>query len=461
MMPMIRRQICIASLFFVLALSSQAFPQSGSPGRAPETQGAKKEVVFPNGLTLLTMEDHSTPLVSVIVAYRAGNKNEVPGLTGITRVCERLMQMGTSRFEAGALNRIIQSGGGFSRSIADLDLTRFVTKVTSRLLDTVLLLEADRMQNVEITYEKLLLAREAVRKDRLTNVESFIYGPFNEEYFNLAYRAHPYQHPRYGWPGDLNNIGLEEVKEYFQRRFQPANATVVVAGDFASEKVIALVDSLFSPIVSYPLPPQIRITEPEQRAERRALLESASGIPVFLVGYHIPPASHPDIHALRVLRRVMVGGESSRLYERMVLAEKTALSVGGDLLELEDPGQIFFYSILNYDTPVEVGEEAILDEIERLKVEYVTSAELEKAKNRFEADFYRNTRSLDYRAARWAFYHLIVGNKDALQNEIASARAVTKEDIMEVATRYFSRNNRTIITLTPTELKPEEQEILE
>jgi predicted Zn-dependent peptidase len=145
----------------------------------------------------------------------------------------------------------------------------------------------------------------------------------------------------------------------------------------------------------------------------------------------------------------------------MVLAEKTALSVGGDLLELEDPGQIFFYSILNYDTPLEVGEEAILDEIERLKVEYETSAELEKAKNRFEADFYRKSRSLDYRAARWAFYHLIVGNKDALQNEIASARAVTKEDIMEVATRYFSRNNRTIITLTPTELKPEEQEILE
>jgi len=461
LMPMIRRQFCIRSLLLLFIISSEVFSQGAPPNRSPEAQNSRREVVFPNGLTLLTMEDHSTPLVAVIVAYRTGNKNEIPGLTGITRVCERLMQMGTPRFEAGVMNRIIQSAGGFSRSFADLDLTRFVSKVSSRLLDTVLLLEADRMQNVEVTYEKLLLAREAVRKDRLTNVESFIYGPFNEEYLNLAYRAHPYRHPRYGWPGDLNNIGLKEVKEYFEKNFQPANATIVVAGDFRAERVTALVDSLFSPIVSYPPPPAIRITEPEQRAERRALLESASGIPVFLVGYHIPPASHPDIAALRVLRRIMVGGESSRLYERMVLTEETALSVGGDLLELEDPGQIFFYSILNYDTPLEVGEEAILDEIERLKVEYVTSAELEKAKNRFEADFYRNTRALDFRAARWGFYHLIVGNKDGLKNEISSARAVTKEDIMEVATRYFGRNNRTIITLTPTELQSDEQEILE
>jgi predicted Zn-dependent peptidase len=371
------------------------------------------------------------------------------------------MQMGTSQFEAGAISRIIQAGGGYTKSSADLDLTRFVTKVSSRLLDTLLMLEADRMQNVEITYEKLLLAREAVRKDRLTYVESFIYGPFNEEFLNLAYRAHPYQHPRYGWPGDLKNIGLEELKEYFRKYFQPANATILISGDFVSEKAIALVDSLFSGIVSYPVPAKLKIVEPEQRAERRALLESASGIPVFLVGYHITQASHVDIPALRLIRRILVGGESSRLYERLVQTEKSALSVGGDLLELEDPGLIFFYCILNYDTPVEVGEEAILDEIERLKVEYVTSSELEKAKNRMEADFYRNTRTLDTRAGRIAFYQLIAGNKDSYRDEVIAARAVTKEDIMSVAARYFGRNNRTIITLTPTDYEPNEQEILE
>ncbi len=281
-----------------------------------------------NGTTLLTLEDHSSPLVAVYMIYHVGSRDECAGLTGLSKICEKLMFEGTPTFPKGEFARIIQSGGGTISSESGLDIVGFMSKGVSTLLDTILLLEADRMQNVDPTYEKLVLVREAVKKERLTEVEGTLYGPINEEIFNLVFRAHPYQHPMYGWPSDLNNITLDDLKTFFRQYFQPANTTIVIVGDFTTEPVIRKVKDLFDKIPPLPLPEKRRIVEPEQRGERREILESSSEIPVALIGYHVPKAGSADMAALKIIRRILVGGESARLERQMVFEDKSAVRMG-------------------------------------------------------------------------------------------------------------------------------------
>ncbi len=171
------------------------------------------------------------------------------------------------------------------------------------MLDTVLFLTADRMENVEVSYEKLLMAKDAVRKERLAEVESSIYGHINEEFLNLAFRLHPYRNPRHGWPTDINNITLADVKDFYRLYYQPANATVVIVGDFKTDFVISKVRILFEDIIPGPPIRRKTVVEPERVGERRSYLEGVSEIPAFIIGYHVPAITHEDFPAIRLMSK--------------------------------------------------------------------------------------------------------------------------------------------------------------
>lgn len=409
-----------------------------------------------NGLTLLAMEDHASPLVALGVFYHVGTKNECAGMTGITKICENIIQEGTPSFDRGEFSRIIQSAGGWTGSSTNLDISQFSTKIPSAMLDTALYLEADRMENIELTFEKLMLAKDAVRKDRLAYVESSIYGYINEEILNLSFRSHPYQYPRYGWPTDIAGISMDDLKEYFRLYFQPANATLVIVGDFNTDLITSRVRLMFEDIASTPLPERKTIVEPAQVGERYEYIEGFTGIPVFIIGYHVPEITHKDMLALNLISTILTGGESSRAFKRMVIDEKSALAVGGGILKTEDPSLFYSYAILNYDSPVSAGEAQMNEEINRLKNEHVADSELEKAKNRTEADYYRHTRSLNDKVSMIGFYHQAAGDWKLMKSLVKDTRAVSKEDILAAARKYFQKSNRTVVFLQPAETMPME-----
>jgi zinc protease len=408
------------------------------------------ETRLENGLTLLTMEDHSSPLAAAIVFYHVGSKDEYPGLTGMARICEHIASRGTAKFPKGEYARIIQAGGGTTKSYADIDWTVFSAKVPANMLDTVLFLAADRMENVEVTYEKLLMAKDAVRKERLAEVESSIYGHINEEVLSLAFRLHPYRNPRQGWPADINNITLADVKDFYRLYYQPANATIVIVGDFKTDIVISKVRNLFEDII--PGPPIRRriVVEPERVGERRSYLEGISEIPAFIIGYHAPVITHEDFPAIRLISNILTASESSRLHKRMVRDEKSAMYVGGGYIFSEDPSLIFCYAVLNYDHTNSAAEIQMSEEITRLKSEYVTDLELETAKNRIEASHYRYLRTFDQMAQTIGFYHVTADDWKIVDRVVGHARLVTKEDILRVARKYFNTSSRTVVFLEPS-----------
>nr|MBN2276899.1 insulinase family protein [candidate division Zixibacteria bacterium] len=423
---------------------------AGLPVVSPAGQEVGK-TILPNGLTLITCEDRATPLVSVALIYHVGIKDEMPGRTGISQLCRQIIAYGTPRNDHDNFTRIIQSGGGFSGSEVDFDLTWFVTKIPSNLLDTVLYLESDRMQNVVITIENLLLAKDALRRDRLVNIESSIYGHINEEFMNLAYKSHTYRNPFFGWPGDVNSITIEDVKNYYRSFFQPANATLVVFGDFDLAALTTRVRELFGPIVSYGVPERRRIIEPDQIGERFSRIQGFVGIPAILLGFHAPEATHEDFPKLGLINYILAGGEFSRLKRKMIVEEKSAMYIGGGVFRTEDPGMFYVYAILNYDTPMDEAEKQICGEIERLKTELVSDAELERAKNRIEVDYYRAIRDIDRTAGIIGFHEIIARDHDYSVKYVKQVRAVNKENILETAIRYLGRENRTGVMLYSAE----------
>jgi len=437
----------IIKLSFILTVIVMAGALSGYGQAVDQVH----DTTLANGLMLITCEDHSVPLVSVGMFYHVGKKNEPAGYTGISKVCRWIMLDGTLTYKKGEYARIIQGGGGSMESYSGYDMSMYAATVPTDMLDTILYLGFDQMQNVNVTFEKLLSAKEAVRKERLNQVESSLYGVFNEEIFNLAYRVHPYKNAYFGWPADVAGLTVDDVTDYIETFYQPANAAVIVVGDFDTERVTKRVVDLFGSLLPRKMPPMKKIVEPTPRGERRTTITGIADIPLVLVAYHAPPANHPDRAALEALSNMLSRGGSSRLYDRLVDEENAAMGVDGGVLFLEDPGLVFFYAILNYDFPVDEGEKLLTEEVERLRYEFVSDAELEKTKNQMEAYFYRESRTLSQKMNRIAAHQFLYGDWRLLEWRIEGARSVTKEDIKRVATKYLTRANRTVAVLVPAD----------
>lgn len=406
---------------------------------------------LPNGLTLLTVEDHYSPLVSVLVMYHVGVKNDPSGKTGITKLCQQTILEGTESFSRNDYSRAIQSGGGTIGTLVGLDVTYFASKFPADILDTVLVMEIDRMRNIDFTYEKLLLAKKILRQERMSEMESRLYGPLEMELFNAAYRAYPYRNTPFGWPGDVDNIAPEHVKEHYKKYFQPGNAVMIIIGDFKTEAVVERVKKLADWFPSGGAPEPVSVAEPEHRWERSSTMIGRGDVPVFITGYIVPPIGHPDIPALMALDQIANKGESSRLFRHMVADLGLSMHTGGGLHFMEGPGIFIFWSIMNFDSPLAEGEEELFSELERLKKEPVFSEELTKAKNQIKANYYRLLTTLDRRAYRLGYYYMVMGDSDFGEKLTAQIQSVTAEDIMRVAQEYLKQSNRTTVRMEPGE----------
>jgi zinc protease len=178
-------------------------------------------------------------------------------------------------------------------------------------------------------------------------------------------------------------------------------------------------------------------------------------MPAFAVGYHIPEFGHPDIYPLTVAARILFTGQSSRLYQRMVYQDQSALAVSGDCFSLEDPGLFFAFAVMQQGQSAQDGEETLFSELERLKTEPVSQQELAKAKNQLESEFVFGLQSVSDKGEQIGYYQTILGDYSRLFEEADRYQAVTAQDVMRVAQQYFGENNRTVAVLVPD--MPEEE----
>ena len=420
----------------------------GSPGTAAEPPRVLA-VTLDNGLRVLLLEDHRSPIVSLQLWYRVGSRNEARGATGIAHFLEHLMFRGTPTHGPGEYAKIVERNGGQDNAFTSQDVTSYYVDIAADRLDLVLALEADRMQNLTLDPKIVDSEREVVTEERRTRTEDDPGGALGEEVSALAFRAHPYGQPIIGWAVDLKRITREEIRAFYKTYYAPDNALLVVAGDFKTEAVLAKIKQLFGPIPRGPEPPKVLAVEPEQSSERRLLVQRPAELPIVYIGYPVPNQQSPDAAALDLLSVVLSGGRSSRLYRHLVYERQLALEAGGDYSYFSfDPNLFWFYATpLPGQTP-ETLEKELLGEMEQLKKEPVGDDELKRAKNQIEAGFVFQDDSVHKRATLLARFELIGGFalKDQYLDKI---RAVTTADLQRVAQRYFTADKKNVGILLP------------
>jgi zinc protease len=271
----------------------------------------------------------------------------------------------------------------------------------------------------------------------------------DEENWAAAYKAHPYQWPVIGWMVDIQNWKIADLRAYFKTYYAPNNATMVLVGDFDRDQVRALLRKYIEIVPRGPAPLPVTTAEPEQQGERRVEFRKPAELAQFVSSWHIPPTAHADYWALRVAETLLLQGESSRLWRRLVEREQAALSVDGGFDYALDPTlfQIFVQVKDGVETPR--CEALVYEELQRLAQEAPGERELQKAKNQLAADHYRALETIAGKALALGRSDVYFGDPKAFLGAVSQCEKVGAADVQRVLRTYFEPRNRTVTVLVP------------
>jgi zinc protease len=411
---------------------------------------------LPNGLNVVLLEDHSTPIVHLQIWYHVGSKNERPGRTGFAHLFEHMMFKGSKNVEPEGHPSYISSVGGQSNAYTTEDATVFWETVPSQYLPLVLWLEADRMATLRIEDKTFKMEREVVKEERRMRVENQPYGRLQEIISDQAFTVHPYKHPVIGSMKDLEAASIDDVRDFFQTYYVPNNATAVLVGDFDAKEALTLATQYLGrvPKSERPVPRDIP-KEPPQTKERRIRLEENWPLPAVVVAHHITYDGNRDSYPLHVASKILSDGQSSRIYRKLVYEKGIALAAFGGGNIIEDPNLFFAVAIVQPGHTPEEAANALIAELDRLRNEPVTEAELQQAKNQFARDYILGRESDQNKAE-------VLGHAVIIHNDIKTAdgefdifQNLTTADIQRVARTYFTPENRLVLTIMPKGSSPE------
>ena len=418
-----------------------------------------RRTVLSNGLVVLTKEVHTSPIVTSMIWYRVGSRNEEMGHTGKSHFLEHMLFKGTERFKKGQIDLLTLKNGGGNNAFTSHDFTAYYFSFASDRWEVALDMEADRMVSCAFEPEEFEAEKKVVIEELKTGLDS-PWGLLLQELEATAYKIHPYRNPIVGWLQDVEQATVESQQAYYQRYYHPNNATLVVIGDFNTADILKKIDRAFGSIPAGPQPSQMLLREPAQRGERRLVVRWRSKIPRLATAYHVPEIAHPDTYALQVLAVVLAEGKASRLYQRMVEREQTVTFISAEFGEAKDPTLFHIRAEARGDHSIDEIEVSVDNELASIVERGVSAHELDRAKHQIEAHFILSReRTLD-QAILLGQIETIYG-LDYIDSYLQRINAVTEADIAQVCTRYLNENNRTVGQLLSDGSESEEEEELE
>ncbi|MGH7944239.1 MAG: M16 family metallopeptidase [Opitutaceae bacterium] len=437
-------------IFFVsLILASARVPAAQAPAvdgfTFVKNVGGIAEYKLPsNDLNVLLLQDHSAPVLTFMVTYRVGSRNEVTGTTGATHLLEHLMFKGSKNFHAGigkSFDTLMDRVGGINNATTWLDRTNYYENIPSDHLELAVQLEADRMRN--------LLLREEDRQPEMTVVRNEFERDENDpgsaldkEVGAAAFIAHPYHHPTIGWRSDIEKVSIEKLREFYDTFYWPNNATITVIGDFKTEVALRLVKQHFSAITRSPKPiPEVYTQEPPQTGPRRVTVKRPGEVGVVQIAYKAPPALHPDHAALAVLASVLSTGKTSRLY-RALIDTNQAISADASKGFFHDQTLFNTTAMLAPGVTHEQVEKTLLAEVGKVTKDGVTPAEVERAINKILAGMAYG-RDGSFAIAGQINEAIAVGDWTVYVSLLDQLKSVKAADVNRVANTYLKEDQGT------------------
>lgn len=404
---------------------------------------------LPNGLQVVFLEDHSTPIVHLSLWYHVGSKDEKAGRTGFAHLFEHLMFKGSKNVRADQHPSWITSIGGQANASTDEDATIFWQTVPAQFLPLVLWLEADRMGSLEVSEQKFLSEREVVKEERRMRVDNVPYGGLAEVIFDKAFTTHPYKHQTIGSMRDLEAASIADVRGFYETYYVPNNATLTLVGDFDSKQAQAMVEQYFGRIPRGKAVPRDIPTEPKQKAERRFTVEQPWPLPAVVVAYPITFDGHPDAYPLHVLAKVLTDGQSSRIYRSMVYEKQLALAAFGEAKLIEHPNLMYAVAVVPQGRSTETALKELTAQIDAMKTTPITADELNRAKRQFARDYILGRETIQQKALHLAHAVVIHNDIKTADGEFDLFQKVTVDDVQRVARTYFTPESRVLITINP------------
>lgn len=420
--------------------------------QTPKIKIAFQQTTLENGLRVITAEDHHAPVVSLALIYNVGGANERKGRAEFAHLFEHLMFQGTKNIEPGEYGSLIANNGGMENAMTGDDRTAYFETVPSNQIELALFLESDRLHGLSITQERLDKERNVVQEERRMRVLNKPYGKSDEVLTEMLYDNFAYKHAGIDSTPELNAASLADIKEFFKTYYAPNNAVLVLVGDFKTDEALAKIKKYFEDIPRQPAPPALDLTEPEQKAERRVVIEDElAQVTQIALAFKAVPGNTPDFYALEILSVVLQDGRSSRLFQKLVAEKELVSNVGGEMSERRGPGALYISATLLPGKTTDEVEAAIYQEIERLQKEPISDAELNKAKNAAALSFMASLSRLPslLRAIYIGQYTVYYNEPNLINTRLDKISAVTREDVERVAQKYLKPTNRVVVITVP------------
>lgn len=400
-----------------------------------------EKFVLPNGLVVLVNEDHSTPLAAMSLLYKVGSRNENENRTGFAHLFEHLMFGGSTHIES--FDEPLQKVGGDNNAFTSNDITNYYLTVPAENLETGFWLESDRMFGLRFSQKALDVQKNVVSEEFR---QRYLNQPYGDAWLLLrpeAYKVHPYKWPTIG--KDISHIQdatLNDVRKFFYGFYAPNNAILSISGDVTVEKVKTLCSRYFEPIESRLLIDSKVKQEPVQQCER--IIEVKKKVPydaLYMV-YHMPARNHPDFHGFDIISDLLSNGRSSRLYQKLVKEKQLFSDINAYITSDYDPGLFVFSGKLMKNVSMKNAEEAVKEEVDKIKNDEFTDEELEKVKNKYEANIQFANVNIMNKALNLCYYEML-GNAAWLNSEIDKYMAFDREQIVSLTKATFVPENCT------------------
>jgi zinc protease len=450
------RLASLLASFSLLAAVVVATPLAAAELSIPPIQ--YHERTLPNGLQVLSVEDHASPNVAVQVWYHVGSKDDPQGRSGFAHLFEHLMFKSTKHMHAEQFDRLTEDVGGANNASTGDDVTNYFEVVPSNYLQTLLWAEAERLSNLNVDEANFKSERAVVEEEYRQSVLANPYGKLFNAIDPKSYAVHPYKRPTIGSIEDLEAATLPDVIAFHKTFYRPDNATLIVAGDFDPKQLDAWVDQYFGWIPKPATPiPQVTAQEPKRKKNLRYTVTSETApLPAVAITWLLPPASDAaDSIPLQVAAALLSQGDSSRLYQSLVYRHQVAQQAGADADGRVGPGLFTAYAILASGHQPAEAEKLLHEEIIWLATQPIPAAELDKVKTQLLTGELKQRQTAQGLAFALGQAALIDGNPEHVNTDLAALQKVTEQDVHRVLQKYVTGAHSVTIDYLPQAAKGE------
>ncbi|MBV9024036.1 MAG: insulinase family protein [Streptomycetaceae bacterium] len=416
-----------------------------------------------NGLRVVLSEDHLAPVAAVCLWYDVGSRHEVVGRTGLAHLFEHLMFQGSAQVPGNGHFELVQAAGGSLNGTTSFERTNYFETMPAHQLELALWLEADRMGSLltALDQESLDNQRDVVKNERRQRYDNVPYGTAFERLTAMAYpEGHPYHHTPIGSMADLDAASLEDAQQFFRTYYAPNNAVLAVVGDIDPEQTLGWVEKYFGSIPSHdgkPVPREGSLPAVMGSQVREVVTEDVPSR-ALMAAYRLPEDGTREADAADLALTVLGGGESSRLHNRLVRHDRTAVGAGFGMLRLVGAPSLGWLDVkTSSGVEVEQIEAAVDDELARFAEGGPTPEEMERAQAQLEREWLDRLATVGGRADELCRFAVLFDDPQLALTAVDRVLKITPEEVKEVAAARLRPDNCAVLIYEPTGGTTEEE----